>query len=90
MTVLIEYNAGELKAEADHRIANNLASLGSVVRLQRAGIARDQQTYTTKQVCTLLDDISARIEVMAKTPQVVGDGHHRQWSEPRGFLARDL
>jgi len=66
MTILIEYGAGELKAEADHRIANNLASLGSVVRLQRTGIARGKQTFTTDQVCTLLDDICARIEVMAR------------------------
>jgi len=66
MTILIEHDALELKAEADHRIANNLASLGSVVRLQRAGIARGAHSYTTEQVCTLLDDISARVEVMAR------------------------
>jgi two-component sensor histidine kinase len=66
MTILIEHDAIELKAEADHRIANNLTSLGSVVRLQRAGIARSAQTYTKDQVCTLLDDISARIEVMVR------------------------
>ena len=66
MTILIEHNGVELKAEADHRIANNLTSLGSVVRLQRAGIGRSTQSYSTDQVCGLLDDISARIEVMAR------------------------
>lgn len=53
-------------AEADHRIANNLASLSSVIRLQRNAISGSGKNLNTEQVCMLLDDISARIEVMAK------------------------
>jgi|SRR5215211_5025874 len=53
-------------AEADHRIANNLASLSGVIRLQRNGISKSGKTFTTEQVCMLLDDIHARIEVTAK------------------------
>ena len=66
MSILIE---GEVvgMAEADHRIANNLASLSGVIRLQRNAISRSNQpTFTTEQVCMLLDDIGARIEVTAK------------------------
>ena len=65
MSILIE---GEFvgMAEADHRIANNLASLSGVIRLQRNAISRSRRSFTTEQVCMLLDDISARIEVMAK------------------------
>jgi two-component sensor histidine kinase len=65
MSIQIEYgNVG--MAEADHRIANNLASLSGVIRLQRNAISKNSSTFTTKQVCMLLDDIDARIEVMAK------------------------
>ena len=65
MSIQIEYgNVG--MAEADHRIANNLASLSGVIRLQRNAISEDSRTFTTKQVCMLLDDIDARIEVTAK------------------------
>src|SRR3984885_11622331 len=79
MSILIE---GEFvgMAEADHRIANNLASLSGVIRLQRNAISRSsQQAFTTEQVCMLLDDISARIEVTAKLHKslalaVNGDG----------------
>src|SRR5258705_6697692 len=53
-------------AEADHRIANNLASLSGVIRLQRRSISNSGRTFTTEQVCMLLDDIDARIEVTAK------------------------
>jgi two-component sensor histidine kinase len=65
MSILIE---GEVvgMAEADHRIANNLASLSGVIRLQRTAISRSNDTFTTRQVCMLLDDIGARIEVTAK------------------------
>lgn len=65
MSILIEGEVVGL-AEADHRIANNLASLSGVIRLQRNAISAGQQTFTTGQVCTLLDDIGARIEVTAK------------------------
>jgi two-component sensor histidine kinase len=65
MPVQIEYgNVG--MAEADHRIANNLTSLGGVLRVQRNAISKSGKAFTTEQVCELLDDIEARIEVTAK------------------------
>ena len=65
MAILIEHADVGL-AEADHRIANNLTSLSGAVRLQRHAISRSGKTLTADQVCQLLDDISARIEVTAK------------------------
>jgi two-component sensor histidine kinase len=65
MTIWIEDGLVGM-AEADHRIANNLASLSGVIRLQRNAISRSAKTFTTEQVCMLLDDIDARIEVTAK------------------------
>ncbi len=65
MSILIEHGVVGL-AEADHRIANNLASLSGVIRLQRNAISKSGKTFTAGQVCVLLDDISARIEVTAK------------------------
>jgi two-component sensor histidine kinase len=53
-------------AEADHRIANNLASLSGVIRLQRNVISQSGRTLTAEQVSMLLEDIRARIEVTAK------------------------
>ena len=65
MSVLIEDGTGG-RAEADHRIANNLASLSGVIRLQRNAISSNGKSLTTDQVCALLDEIGARIEIMAK------------------------
>jgi two-component sensor histidine kinase len=65
MTIWIEDGLVGM-AETDHRIANNLASLSGVIRLQRNAISRSAKTFTTEQVCMLLDDIDARIEVTAK------------------------
>src|SRR6202051_1273517 len=65
MSIAIKHGVVGL-AEAHHRIANNLASLSGVLRLQRNAISRSGKNLTTEQVCMLLDDISARIEVMAK------------------------
>jgi two-component sensor histidine kinase len=65
MSIWIEHGFVGM-AEADHRIANNLASLSGVIRLQRNAISKSRRTFTTEQVCMLLDDIDARIEVTAK------------------------
>jgi two-component sensor histidine kinase len=65
MSILIEDEIVGM-AEADHRIANNLASLSGVIRLQRSAISRSNESFTAKQVCMLLDDIGARIDVTAK------------------------
>jgi two-component sensor histidine kinase len=65
MSILIEHGIIGL-AEADHRIANNLASLSGVIRLQRNAIFKSGKTFTAGQVCVLLDDINARVEVTAK------------------------
>jgi two-component sensor histidine kinase len=65
MSISVERGAVK-PAEADHRIANNLASLSSVIRFQRNSISKSRRSFTAEQVCMLLDDIDARIEVMAK------------------------
>jgi two-component sensor histidine kinase len=65
MSIQLDHGSVGL-AEADHRIANNLASLSGVIRLQRNAIFRSRPSFTTEQVCMLLDDIGARIEVTAR------------------------
>jgi two-component sensor histidine kinase len=53
-------------SEANHRIGNNLASLSGVIRVQRSAVSKSSKTFTAGEVCRLLDDIGARIEVTAK------------------------
>ena len=65
MTILVDHGGAGF-TESDHRIANSLASLSSAIRLQRVGISKSGKTLNADQVCRVLDDISARIEVMAK------------------------
>ena len=65
MAILIEHDDIGL-AEADHRIANNLASLSGAIRLQRNTVSRSGESLNAREVCLLLDDISARIEVTAR------------------------
>jgi two-component sensor histidine kinase len=74
MSIQIEYGSIGM-AEPDHRIANSLASLSSVIRLQRIGISTSGKTFSTEQVCMLLDDIDAQrnsTDSLAQAP--VGNG----------------
>jgi two-component sensor histidine kinase len=65
MSISIEHGIAGL-SEADHRIANNLASLSGVIRIQRHAISKSGKSFTAEQVCMLFDDLGARIEVTAK------------------------
>jgi two-component sensor histidine kinase len=65
MSIVIEREIVGL-AEADHRIANNLATLTGFIRLQRNAFYNSGKTFTAGQVCILLDDITARIDLVAK------------------------
>jgi len=64
MSIRIEFGSVQL-AEADHRAANNLASLSGAIRDHRNAISERHRTFTTEQVCVLLDGIVARIQVVA-------------------------
>ena len=75
-----------LSAEANHRIANNLASLSSVVRLQSNSVAREPRTYTAEQVCVMLKEISTRIEVTAKLHKFLAQAESNQGIELNNFL----
>ncbi|MEA2794367.1 MAG: hypothetical protein QOI87_1747 [Bradyrhizobium sp.] len=65
MSIVIEHGTVGL-TEADHRIANNLATLAGFIRLQRNAFFKGGKTFTAGQVCILLDDITARIDLVAK------------------------
>src|ERR1700733_13917174 len=65
MAILIGHGEVGL-AEADHRISNNLTSLRGAVRLQRHAISKSGKALSADEVCRLLDDICARIEVTAR------------------------
>src|SRR6185369_2494133 len=65
MSIFIEHGFAGLPA-ADHPIAKSLASLNGAVRLQRGAIRKSGRTFTSDEVCVLLDDISTRLEVAAR------------------------
>jgi two-component sensor histidine kinase len=85
MSILIEHGNVRL-SEADHRIANNLASLSGVIRLERNSISKSGRTFTTEQVCMLLDDIEARIEVTAKLHKFLARAANGNGVNLRNFL----
>jgi two-component sensor histidine kinase len=66
-------------AEANHRIANSLALLVSMVRMQASQTARQQQPLPAAEVRALLDGIAARINTISQI--------HRMLSQfPEGDL----
>jgi two-component sensor histidine kinase len=60
-----------LKMEADHRIANNLAMLSSLMRLHAAEAARSKSSYSPEEVGALLRELSGRVETVATLHKIL-------------------
>ncbi|HXQ78054.1 MAG TPA: sensor histidine kinase [Gemmatimonadaceae bacterium] len=55
-----------LKGEADHRIANNLAMLASLIRLHAREVARRERSLSPAEVARLLHELCAKVETVAR------------------------
>jgi two-component sensor histidine kinase len=59
------------KAEADHRIANHLTMLCSLIRVHAAEAMQVGTPFSAAKVCTLLGEFSLRVETIAKLHQTL-------------------
>ncbi len=55
-----------LGAEADHRIANNLTMLSSLMRMQAAEATRGGKTFSAANVRALLEELALRVDTIAR------------------------
>lgn len=56
----------DLVAEANHRVANSLALLGGLVRMQARAIGKTSQSYSNAEIRLLFDGIAARIATIGQ------------------------
>src|ERR1700761_4585159 len=56
----------DLLAEANHRVANSLALLGGLVRMQARAIGKNAHTYSNAEIRLLFDGIAARIATIGQ------------------------
>lgn len=62
-------------AEANHRIANSLALLAGLVRMQGASAKKKAGPYSSAEVCLLLDGVAARIATISQIHRILSRGH---------------
>jgi two-component sensor histidine kinase len=67
-------DADLLIREANHRIANSLAGLASLVRLQAADVGRRGGLVPTAEVRGLLSDVVVRIEAIGRLHRLLSQG----------------
>ena len=58
-------------AEANHRIANSLTVLVSMVRMQSAAVKKSADSYSNAEVRHLLDGIAARINTISQLHRII-------------------
>lgn len=61
----------DLVAEANHRIANSLTVLVSMVRMQAASVRKNMESYSSAEVRHLLDGIAARINTISQLHRII-------------------
>jgi two-component sensor histidine kinase len=69
----------QLADEANHRIANHLAMLGALMRLQAKGVNRAQIALSAKDVQRLLEEFAGRLETVAEVHRLLA---HRPSGAP--------
>lgn len=62
-------------AEANHRIANSLALLAGLVRMQGASAKKKNAPYSGADVCHLLAGVAARIGTISQVHRILSRGH---------------
>lgn len=67
--------ATDLVAEANHRIANSLTLLVSMVRMQAAAVKKKQAALSHDEVRLLLDGIAARISTISQLHRILSRAH---------------
>ena len=58
--------ANDLVAEANHRVANSLALLGGLVRMQGRAAGKNPQSFSNAQIRMMFDGIAARIATIGQ------------------------
>jgi len=61
----------DLVAEANHRVANSLALLGGVVRMQARAIGKNSRSYTNAEIRLLFDGVAARIATIGQLYRIL-------------------
>jgi two-component sensor histidine kinase len=63
--------AADLVAEANHRIANSLTLLVSMVRMQSTSVKKTGESYSNAEVRHLLDGVAARINTISQLHRIL-------------------
>ena len=80
----------DLVAEANHRVANSLALLGGLVRMQARAIGKNSQTYSNAEIRLMFDGIAARIATIGQLHRMLAAHARRRHHCPERASARSL
>jgi two-component sensor histidine kinase len=83
------HDAVVLEAEADHRIANNLALIIGLLRLRARDVTRRSGKMDRQEVAVLLTDVAARVETVARLHRMLSQSH-RNTPVDLGVYLREL
>jgi len=75
-----------LDHEADHRIANNLGLITSLLRLRARAVMQGAGKMEREEVRGLIEDIAARVETVAKLHRMLSQSYRNTQVDLGGYL----
>lgn len=75
-----------LDREADHRIANNLGLIVSLLRLRARAVGQQSGTMDRSEVSLLLDDVAARVDTVARLHRMLSHSHRDSLVDLSAYL----
>ena len=76
-----------LDREADHRIANNLGLIVSLLRLRARAVGQQGGTMDRADVSLLLDEVAARVDTVARLHRMLSHSYRDAWWISRPICA---
>jgi two-component sensor histidine kinase len=81
--------AVDVAAEANHRIANNLAMIAALARMRAAGLRDSPHPLSGDDVRLILEEFSARLDTVGQLHRLLAGGHAEATVEVGDYL-RDI
>ena len=75
-----------LDREADHRIANNLGMIVSLLRLRARSVSQQKGKIDRADVTLMLEDIAARVETVARLHRMLSQSYRSALVDIAGYL----
>jgi len=81
-----DHRAHLVDHEADHRIANNLGMIASLLRLRARSVGQQRGPMDRSEVIVMLEEVAARVDTVARLHRLLSHSYHNALVDVGAYL----